>query len=404
MFETYFTMNESQAIDYIKATIPTYFEGIDVLECKEIGDGNLNYVFRIYAPSTGASIIVKQSGPVARISDDFELSPDRNRIESELLTYQGTLAPGFVPQMFHYDPIMNCTIMEDLSDHVIARTGLIDGKTYPNLGNDLAYFLVKTLLHTTDIVLSPDVKKSLVKNYSNPELCDISEMLVFTEPYNNQNQRNELYAPHQAWLESTLYDNDTLKKAVAKLKYRFMNVAQSLLHGDLHTGSLFVKEGSTKVIDPEFAFYGPMGYDIGNVIANLAFAYVRAASCHEEAQADYLLETIEQTIDGFNTLFLSDWTEYATEPTAQFDGVAADYLEDVLQDTAGYAGTEMIRRIVGLAQVKDIHAVTETNARVHAERVVITCAIDYIMHADHYKTGKDFTDILVKTFKEGTHE
>jgi 5-methylthioribose kinase len=43
-----------------------------------------------------------------------------------------------------------------------------------------------------------------------------------------------------------------------------MNNAQALIHGDLHTGSILIKEDSMKVIDPEFAFYGPMGYDIGN--------------------------------------------------------------------------------------------------------------------------------------------
>lgn len=48
-----------------------------------------------------------------------------------------------------------------------------------------------------------------------------------------------------------------------------MNNAQALIHGDLHSGSIFINEKGIKVIDPEFAFYGPMGYDIGNVIGNL---------------------------------------------------------------------------------------------------------------------------------------
>ena len=29
----------------------------------------------------------------------------------------------------------------------------------------------------------------------------------------------------------------------------------------------------TRVIDPEFAFYGPMGFDVGAVIANLLLSY-----------------------------------------------------------------------------------------------------------------------------------
>lgn len=55
------------------------------------------------------------------------------------------------------------------------------------------------------------------------------------------------------------------------LKYLFLTNAQSLLHGDLHlhTGSVYITREETKVIDPEFAFYGPMGYDMGNVIAKI---------------------------------------------------------------------------------------------------------------------------------------
>ncbi|WP_203232414.1 hypothetical protein [Treponema vincentii] len=32
-----------------------------------------------------------------------------------------------------------------------------------------------------------------------------------------------------------------------------------------------------KIIDPEFAFYGPIGYDLGNIIAHLYCAWMYAA-------------------------------------------------------------------------------------------------------------------------------
>ena len=44
---------------------------------------------------------------------------------------------------------------------------------------------------------------------------------------------------------------------------------KSLIHGDLHTGSIFINEESTKVFDPEFCFYGPMGYVKGNCFFRL---------------------------------------------------------------------------------------------------------------------------------------
>lgn len=34
-----------------------------------------------------------------------------------------------------------------------------------------------------------------------------------------------------------------------------------------------VTKESTQVIDPEFAFYGPMGFDVGAFLGNLILAY-----------------------------------------------------------------------------------------------------------------------------------
>lgn len=54
---------------------------------------------------------------------------------------------------------------------------------------------------------------------------------------------------------------------------RFIERTQALVHGDLHTGSIMVTQESTQVIDPEFAFYGPMGFDIGAFLGNLILAF-----------------------------------------------------------------------------------------------------------------------------------
>jgi hypothetical protein len=37
-------------------------------------------------------------------------------------------------------------------------------------------------------------------------------------------------------------------------------------------GSIMVTADSTKVIDPEFAFYGPMAFDVAKILANLLLA------------------------------------------------------------------------------------------------------------------------------------
>ncbi|VTN14919.1 Methylthioribose kinase [Raoultella terrigena] len=60
---------------------------------------------------------------------------------------------------------------------------------------------------------------------------------------------------------------------MASLKHRFFSQAEALLHGDIHSGSIFVAEGSFKAIDAEFGYFGPIGFDIGTAIGNLLLNY-----------------------------------------------------------------------------------------------------------------------------------
>ena len=77
--------------------------------------------------------------------------------------------------------------MEDLSNHTILRTALINHQMFPKLADDLTTFMVNTLLLTSDVVMNHKEKKELVKSYINPELCEITEDLVYSEPFTNHN-------------------------------------------------------------------------------------------------------------------------------------------------------------------------------------------------------------------------
>ena len=114
-YDTYFLMKEADVIDYVQTKYPGHFDKDAVLTVKEIGDGNLNYVFRVVEEKTGKSIIVKQAGEALRISADMKVSTDRNRIESEILQIQDKYAPGLVPKIYGYDTVMCACAMEDLS-------------------------------------------------------------------------------------------------------------------------------------------------------------------------------------------------------------------------------------------------------------------------------------------------
>jgi 5-methylthioribose kinase len=398
-FDQYFLMEAADVTKYVKKHVDSFKNTHNII-CDEIGDGNLNYVYRVINSDTNESVIVKQAGTTARISDEFVLSTTRNKIETEALQLQNELAPGLVPKILILDETMSCCVMEDLSHLTIMRTALINFETFPLFAEHITDFLANTLVRTSDIVLNHKDKKALVQNYINPELCEISEDLVFTEPFHNNFNRNEITPGNEAFVQTNLYDNEPLHVEVAKLKFKFMNNAQALLHGDLHTGSVFIDQKETKVIDPEFAFFGPMGYDIGNVMANLIFAWARGNALNEKDFANWTEHTLVDVIELFTLKFQKTCNIYATELTAKNQEFKDDYLKNVLQDAAGMAGLELSRRIVGLAKVKDISSIESIEKRLQAERICLRMANQLILHPQNFETGEAYIVALQNARQE----
>ncbi|EGA90840.1 5-methylribose kinase [Planococcus donghaensis MPA1U2] len=393
LFSTYFLMDTEEIKSYVKENI-SFMRDATQLEATEIGDGNLNYVFRVKDMDSGKSVIIKQAGHTARISEDFKLSTDRIRIETRALQLAAERTPELVPEIYLFDEVMSCCAMEDLGDFTIMRAALMEHRIFPHFAEHISTYMAENLLPSTDVVMEHKVKKATVKNFINPELCEISEDLVFTEPYFNQNNRNIVQSENAQFVQEQLYDNKPLHLEVAKLKYLFLTKAQSLLHGDLHTGSIFITENETKVIDPEFAFYGPIGYDVGNVIANLSFSWVNGQAQQQDEFTRWIEDTIRDTIDLFGAKFKEVWKREALELFAvKSDAFMDFYLQDILSDSAGMAGLEMNRRIVGLAQVKDITELEHTK-HVQAEKLCIQIANRFILERDTLQTGEDFVRVL----------
>lgn len=366
--------SEEKALQYIRS-VPGLFGKDAELACQEIGDGNLNLVFRIQERQSGKNVIIKQALPYARIvGESMPLTADRSRIEAEAMREEARFCPDYVPEIYHMDHENHLFVMQDLSDHKIMRRGLIERNKYPLFAQHIGEFMAKTFFYTSDFHLQPFAKKEMVKKFINPELCKISEDLIFTQPYYDAAENN--ISPEIRGEAEKIWADEPLKAEVAELKYHFMTRADALLHGDLHTGSIFITPESTKVIDAEFAFYGPMGFDIGAVIANLMLNYAAQEgwSRTEEEKADmrqYLLNTINETWAHFTDNFSRLMKEECHDPMFSSPSFQEEYLRRVFADTLGYAGCKMIRRIYGLAHVADIDTIKETEKRVTAQRTAL---------------------------------
>jgi len=391
-YAKHFLLNVEEVTKYAKEVL-TLFAPDDQLEAIEIGDGNINYVFKVWCPKTGQSVIIKQADNVLR-SSGRPLDMHRNKIEAEILKIEKQLAPEFVPEIYNYDEAMYALSMEDISAYKNLRKELMDGKVFSHFSENVSTFLADTLLPTTDLVMKRGEKKERVKLFTNPELCDISEDLVFTEPYNDYKKQNVIPKENLEYVKAVLYDDDELKGEVGMLRDQFMNHAQSLVHGDLHSGSIFANEDGIKVIDPEFAFYGPMGYDVGNVIGNLFFSWVNKYYVNPKDLnfLTWIEKTIEETIDLFLAKISAKYDNIVEFDFYRIPSFKTKYIRDILADSIGYAGTEIIRRVVGDAKVVEVTSVTEMEKRIPMERSLIEIGIYFIKNREKLTTGQEVTN------------
>lgn len=368
-FNKHFLMSDKEVKEYILDL--GLFEESEKLSVNEIGDGNINYVFMVQNEETGKSVVVKQADTLLR-SSGRPLDINRNRIEADILTIQYDLVPEFIPEIYHYDEVMATLVMEDISDFKNLRYELKDKQIFPNLAEDMSTFLVETLFSTTDLVWNRQDKKRLVQEFVNIEMCDISEDLVFTEPYNDYKKQNNILIENQLFVKENIYQNKKLITEVAKLRNNYLNNAQSLLHGDLHSGSIFVNQQGMKVIDPEFAFYGPMGYDIGNVIGNLFFPLVKNKFYEKnEVFDEWLSQAIADIFDLVKEKLSVSYDQKVTLSLYQNAVFKDNYLKEVMADSLGYAGTEIIRRTIGDSQVKEVKAAPIGDTRIQMERTLL---------------------------------
>lgn len=349
---------------------------------REVGDGNLNLVFIVEGGK--GSVIVKQALPYVRlVGDSWPLPLKRSYFEYHALIRQKARAGAMVPEIYHFDEAQALIVMEYLTPHVILRRALIEGRTPPKIARDLGLFMARTLFRGSDLHMKArERKEDLALFADNAELCDITENLVFTDPY-FEAAMNRHTSPQLDGVVAGLRADRDMKVEAQKLKHLFAAHAETLLHGDLHSGSIMVTDDETWVIDPEFAFYGPMAFDVGMLLANFWMAYFAQAG-HErdggrDAMRAYLLDVIVETWSVFRAEFSHLWR---TERTGmlyhrslfedQGDVFGAEQaLDHVLHqlwvDMLGFAGIEIHRRILGLAHNADFETIADEDLRAVCE-------------------------------------
>jgi len=379
----------------------------------EVGDGNLNLVFLIDGPA--GSLCVKQSLPYVRAAgESWPLPLDRAFFEQAYYRAVAPFTEGLTPRFYHYDPALYALVMERLSPHIILRRGLIEGRRYPDAARAVAEFSARSTFATSDLGAAIEDKAEWLATFArNTALIRITAEVVFTDPL-AESPRNRWTSPALDAIAAEFRSDSALKVTVAEWGRRFLTTSEALIHGDLHTGSVMVSETDTRVMDPEFAFVGPIGFDVGAFIANLAMNAI-AQEGHAEsgadrkAEADWVLEQIPVFWNTWRSRFLALWEENGRGDAypsgmfakagdeAAFAAAREATVDRIFADAIGYAGVKTIRRILGFAHNADFELIADPARRAPLETRALRLARRFLMEPQSFRSAED----IVAAVREG---
>ncbi len=372
-------------------TIPQYlrerhveigvFDSNADLHAEEIGDGNLNFVYRVFDKTQSErSLVLKQAPPYIKIlGPDYPLPSERLAYEWRSLQVYNQFASEIVPTVYYFDSGSAVIAMEDLRGYNLLRDELIAGKvnqTIPVLiGRFMGLVHSQTYFNNLDKVLVNKYQK----DFANTVMQSITADYVFTFPF-IEHETNFYTDGLDAAVDQLRTDQQFLKQ-VDELKSTFLTAQCGLSHGDLHTGSIMVKDDSAKVIDSEFAFYGPVGFDIGLFWANYLLSYFSHTD-NSDVQSQ-LINAIGITWEIYTTEFQMDDTSHKTH-----------ILQQIFHESIGFTGMEMLRRIIGAAHVKDIESISDLQRKLSIESAILEFGKTLVKERHKFATVDEMMELL----------
>ena len=328
------------------------------LRIEEIGDGNLNTVYRVSdAARPERSLVLKHAPPYIKIlGPDYPLSTERLTFESRALGVYNRLASGTVPVQYDFDMDAAVIAMEDLRGAHVLRDALIAGAVDTTIAEQVGRFM--GIVHSQTYIdnIGNATAQHYRQQFANATMQSITADYVFTFPF-TKHETNFWTPGLEPDVQHLKADTDFLRQA-EHLKRIFLTAQQGVTHGDLHTGSVLVQDNTAKVIDAEFAFYGPVGFDLGLYGANYFLSYF-------SHQGNLSVQS------ALKTAVAQVWDTYTAEFTMADARLKSEMLSNIFQDAVGFAGLEMLRRLIGAAHVKDIEGIVDLSRKLSVERAAL---------------------------------
>ena len=293
------------------------------------GDGNMNLALRV-TPAAGRPFILKQGRPWVEKYPHIPAPLERTLVEAAFYAevQREPSVARLMPAVLHVDTDNHVLVLEDVGS-AADFTSLYAGAKMPAAA--LAALL--TWLDRLAAVTSPSARRG---TFANRAMRALNHEHMFRLPLAAGNGFDlDGITPGLRQAARELAADRDYVGAVEALGRHYLADGDTLVHGDYFPGSWMKTPDGVRVIDPEFCFLGEAEFDCGMLAGHLLLA-----DCGTD-----LLEQVTAS-------------------------AAARRLD--LARVAGYAGVEVMRRLIGVAQLPLTRGLARKRALLqHSRRLVV---------------------------------
>lgn len=284
--------------NYLKDRLNFLNKNEALIQTEIAGKGNMNVVMRL--KTNQRSFILKQSRPFVKKYPN--IAAPLNRIDVEYNFYRQIGSHSFFPKILKYVPINHLLFMEDLGNCEDLTSVYKSGEVSP----ELIQKLTAGLQHIHQQVIPKEYPKNRI-------LRELNHQHIFILPFKNNDFSLDNIQEGLEALAKPFKNDKVLNNKIDRAGKVYMQNGDTLLHGDYYPGSWMRVGERLYIIDPEFSFAGPKEFDLGVMAAHLIMA------------------------SGKNSVFNSVCMAYRYKVK--------------VEQVQTYCGIEIIRRLIGLAQL-----------------------------------------------------
>ncbi len=300
-----------------------------VCSANRAGEGNMNYTLRIH--TTQRSFVLKQARPWVEKYSHIAAPWDRALTEGRF--YQRIAANGALsrkmPALLGFDPSARILMLEDAGAAPDFTSIYSEKNIRTSDLRELLDYLVALHLTFRD--------SSLAAEFKNMEMRELNHEHIFTLPLQQGNGIDlDAITPGLASAAETMRSDFGYKERVTALGRMYLGEGRCLIHGDYFPGSWLRTGAGVRAIDPEFGFFGLPEFDVGVMTAHLQLARLEPG-----------------LIDFVRTMYAK---------AAPLDATLLD----------GFAGVEIMRRLIGVAQLPLPYGLDEKRRLLDLSRKMVT--------------------------------